>query len=180
MFNVLTENFKKEIVNQYKKKLVIVWLTAIISLQIFFLILILLPSYIYLVAEQRDLQASNNTAVNVNSQQNNSNISELSLQAKNELSALSSNIGLNTPGSLISRLTSLRGKSIQLKEIAYKVGTSTSSDIALHGVSATREDLLSFSKEVEADNVFYNINLPVSNFAKNKDIDFSMTMTTHI
>lgn len=179
MFNVLTDSFKKDIRDQYKKRRVIVWLIAVICLQISFLVLIL-PSYIYLSTEEKDLLASNVSHTTANNLADNSSGSKTFQNVNNELSVLSSNIGLNTFDSLILRLTSLKSQGIQLKEIIYQNKTATSSTIILNGVAASRGALLSFSKNIEANDTFYNVDLPVSDFAKNKDIDFSISMTAHI
>lgn len=180
MFNVLTDKFKKEIQSQYKRRRIVVFLWAIIFLQIIFLFFIS-PSYIFLVYQEKDLKASETpSSTNDNADLNNSDIAKISENLNNELSFMATTMESNTFNSAVAEIISLKNHSIQLKNFTYQTVSATTSIISLMGKAFTREDLLSFSKKIESDSMFYNIDLPVSNFAKNKNIDFSMNISVHI
>ena len=49
--------------------------------------------------------------------------------------------------------------------------------ITLIGIATDRESLRSFGRLMEARTEFSTVDLPVSNFAKEKDIEFSMLVT---
>ena len=68
--------------------------------------------------------------------------------------------------------------SIRINEIFYTLDDQSAATITLAGVSSTREALVSFVKKLEDSGSFQAVNLPVSNFRKDKNIDFSISMTT--
>jgi len=179
MFNVLPDNFKEEIRKQYRGKRTIVWLSAVIALQISTLIF-LMPSYVYLTFQEKNLVAQNDSSGQTQQTQSTAKISQIFKTTNAQLSALSLSVSSSSTSDLIAHLISLKGSSITFQEITYTMDTATSSTIALSGVAATRESLLSLAKTLEADDSFENVDLPVSNFAKDKNIDFSMTMEAHL
>ena len=55
--------------------------------------------------------------------------------------------------------------------------SATSSTVAVSGISYNREALVSFVKSLEASKVFKNVDLPISNFTKDRDIKFTFRMS---
>lgn len=179
MFNVLPDNFKKVIKSQYKKRRLVVCFLAVILLQISFFIFIL-PSYIFLVTEKRNLLAESQRSEVSNVLGNNITASKVFRNVNNDLFVLSSDIEQNNIEDFLSKLISLEGAEIKIKEIVYKnkTATATTTTIVLRGVALNRNALLLFSNIIKADSLFGNVDLPVSNFVKDKNIDFSMTIVT--
>ncbi len=65
---------------------------------------------------------------------------------------------------------------IHINEILYKFTDKSNSAITLSGVSLTRDALVAFVKKLQSSGSFKSVNLPVSNFTKDKDINFSLSM----
>ena len=179
MFNVLTDAFKEQIKARYKKRKILIWLMAIVFLQISFLIFTV-PSYLYLVSDQKDLIAQQAGQNQNGTTSTSTDIAKIFHTTNNKLAALSSSSQSNNLDTLVADIISLKGSSVQLDQITYNKDTATSSTFTLQGVALDRDSLLLFSKKLEADAVFQNVNLPVSNFAKDKDINFSMTVNAMI
>jgi hypothetical protein len=79
---------------------------------------------------------------------------------------------------VIGHIVSLTGSSITLSDISYQIQTATSASITLQGRAADRQSLLSFTQTLETNGHFQNVDLPVSSFAKDTDIDFSISLNT--
>ena len=75
--------------------------------------------------------------------------------------------------SIIANKTS----SIHLNQFIYTAVSSTTATINLGGISNTRQSLVSFVKSLQGLKIFKIVDLPVSNLAKDKNIDFSINLT---
>jgi hypothetical protein len=153
-----------------------VWLIACVCLQISFFVL-LIPSYIYLVFTEKDLQVQSSDIDARSGVTNIDDVTKTFLSVNSELSALSVNSGSNKLDFFISHISSIIPSGVRIQEINYALNTASTSTIILRGTADTRDTLLSFSKKIQADQLFSNVDLPVSNFAKDTNIDFSMTIT---
>jgi hypothetical protein len=65
---------------------------------------------------------------------------------------------------------------VSVRTISYS-GSSKDARITVSGVARTRESLTAFAKNLEQNKEFSNVNLPVSNFAKDKNIEFNIEVT---
>lgn len=80
---------------------------------------------------------------------------------------------------LIQNILSYRSEQIFINsmEISRSAGTSTSAEVLIIGKADSRESLIDFKKSLEVEKTFRNIDLPVSDLAKSKDIKFSLRVT---
>ena len=75
----------------------------------------------------------------------------------------------------IQEVLALRTKNIAIT--SFEVASSSEegiSEMVLQGNAATRESLLAFKKGIEADPNISNLELPISDLAKSKDIPFAI------
>ena len=70
-----------------------------------------------------------------------------------------------------------RKGSIRITGLAYEKAKNDSALVRLTGVSPDRESLLAFAKVLEREGSFTNVEVQVSNFVKESDIEFSMEIT---
>lgn len=73
-----------------------------------------------------------------------------------------------------SSVISDRPANIKITGLDYKKNAPNKAEITITGVSADRESLKSYGKRLQDDIWFSEVNLPISNFAKAKNIDFSI------
>jgi hypothetical protein len=64
--------------------------------------------------------------------------------------------------------------SIDVSTLAY--GTSTSAEVHIAGLSATRETLVSYKRALETSVAVAKVDLPLSNLAKSQHLSFTMTI----
>lgn len=72
-----------------------------------------------------------------------------------------------------------RGRTPDIKVSSFLVqknGTGKTA-VSIKGRATTREGLLAFANRFKSDPAFETVDLPISNFAKEADIDFSMNLT---
>ena len=66
---------------------------------------------------------------------------------------------------------------IKINSITYTVIDIKSSQLNIDGVSGNRETLRDFVKTLESSGKFETVDIPVSNYAKDKDLVFSIKLT---
>ena len=77
---------------------------------------------------------------------------------------------------VINTIISHRGD-IRITGVVYEKTKNGTILVRLAGVSPDRESLLAFTKVIEQKSPFSNVTVPVSNFVKERDIEFSMEIT---
>jgi hypothetical protein len=65
---------------------------------------------------------------------------------------------------------------IKLTAIDYEKDKDGVKKISLRGLAPDRERLLLFRQALEADKIFSKVDLPISNFVKGENIDFSLNL----
>lgn len=78
---------------------------------------------------------------------------------------------------VISAIFAKKISSIKITEISYQNIPSTDKKIIISGTAPARETLLLFRRALEDDTSFKKVDLPISNFVKGSDIQFSLTLT---
>ena len=66
---------------------------------------------------------------------------------------------------------------IQITQIAYKSDALGIKSVNVNGKASSREQLLSFRQSFESDKAFSKVVLPISNFVKGSNIQFSLSLT---
>jgi hypothetical protein len=88
------------------------------------------------------------------------------------------------PFDVMSQLTNVASDGIQLtsvnilKTIANEETGDIVLTITLDGRARDRSTLVAYSKNLEADDMFDQVSVPPTNFTKDSDIDFTISMTT--
>lgn len=175
MFNLLPENLKNKIKKDYNLRRAVVVFAFIIFLGATFLVF-LFPSWIVSIykEEQFSLQAKNS---NQSTLEGDVNVVALNIKKINsELRTVDTAFGNRKVIPTINIILSKKTKSISIKELTYKSEDPTNVTVFIEGVSATRGSLLAFVKSLEETKAFKAVNLPISNFAKDKDIAFSINL----
>jgi hypothetical protein len=77
---------------------------------------------------------------------------------------------------VIERLLRVKPSTISLDSFAIARNSSSTAQVIVEGVAEDRDALLFFVQELKKQSIFKTVVLPVSNFAKAEDIEFSVTM----
>ncbi len=175
MFNLLPFSEKKEIRKLYMLRrlnfiLVLLFATGIVAN------FLLLPSL--LLSQIKYSEVRNEIAFRQESLED-KNTGSLRLainKAKEEIKILEA-VTEDTPTvyDLFSKVVARKNENIKITGILYGANEKEH-EVIVNGVSRNREALLEFAENVKREPIFSNVSLPVSNFAKNKDIDFSFSV----
>ena len=176
MFNLLPDNLKDKIKSEYRLRFWTVVLLLIIFLEVVLLVFIF-PSWLTSFNKENDLISEVNK-VNKSQLKNDTDpiiaeIRDLNLKLNIINTTLQYREVLPLAGTIISK----KPRAIRITGFDYAgTGTSTA-DVVVRGISATREDLVSFVKTLKDTKTFKDAVLPVSNLAKDKNISFSINLT---
>ena len=172
MLNLLTKPEKKKIVREYRIRFWVVAFALALAGEVISLILLIPP---YLSAQSRlnlldsqsvGLQAQNLTAES-------SRLGAVVRQTNVYLGTLSSS---STPVGVVAaiqNIVSARGGEVRFKSFYYKPGNGKQR-ILISGNANSRQSLLDFAKNIKSLPGVVSVDLPVSNFAQSKDINFSV------
>jgi hypothetical protein len=80
---------------------------------------------------------------------------------------------------VISDILASKTSDIKINQILYTDASTTQSrEITILGTAPSRESLLSFEQALENNPAFKNVNLPISSFIKDSDLQFNLTLSS--
>lgn len=176
MSNLLPLTAKQNVRYEYWTRVVTVWV-LLIAAALFIVGTLRIPSYVFIQAELDVLEES---AAEHNQEQ------QAFLEAKEGLEQADKTAALFLSGydmpvfsSVYEKIITLAGPGISVTGVT--LGRTEEgfelAEISVTGVAQTRAGLAAFREAVVADEQFVDMNLPISNFAKDSDIAFSVTIT---
>ena len=173
MFNVLPDNLKAKIKTLYRGRLLVVIFIFIFFIQLAFLIF-LLPSWVISEAKENEIilqtEEINNLAPELSS------FSSLISSTNVKLGILNSALQYPVLIPLINTVVSSKTRAVLLNQFTYSLTGTSTATLAIRGISNTREALVSFAKNLQNTKKFKTVDLPISNLAKDKDLDFSINL----
>ena len=78
---------------------------------------------------------------------------------------------------IIKKIVSLKYKDIEILSISLLENEDDTVKIVLNGISATRDSLTSYDRDLKKDGFFQSVELPVTDLIKNIDSNFTITLT---
>jgi stage V sporulation protein SpoVS len=174
MLNLLPKVEKKKITREYRVRFLVVAFSLCLAGEVISLIL-LVPSY--LTAWTR-LYGLNSQSASLKAQNVTSEITQLSATIKKTSDYLNALSASSTPSNVagtIKNIVVTKGSSVKINNLVYgKQGTQQ--QVVVYGIANTRQSLLDFIKDLKAQPGIISADLPVSDFAQSKDINFSVTV----
>lgn len=79
----------------------------------------------------------------------------------------------------IKKIAERKPVGVRIVGLVYQpqeTATNLSAKLSLNGVSSSREAIVEFVKKLQQEPSFSSVNVPVSDFAKDRDIEFSLTL----
>lgn len=175
MFYLLPESEKKIILVEYKLRrtiIMLLFLSATCTISAVFL----LPSYIISSAKDDEVMEKVDAVTTSTILQEGNELNARLSQTNLKLEALRPSMaGLSVDAVHLVLVHKKPG--IQLTGFAYRKGEKETAQLSVSGMASTRDVLLEFVKELKAENAFSDVQLPVSNFAKDKNIEFNLEVT---
>lgn len=175
MANLLPENKKKEIRREFFVRALVLFLT-LIFLSICISIGLMFPSYALLDIKQKEAEVQtivfektinfddNNAAINILKREN---LKLNALQTKDEINFTD----------LVDLIVGKQPSTIRINTFYYDSLVNDDKkniQITIRGVADRRSDLINFVDILEKEDVFDQVDFPVSDLTKGKGIDFSL------
>lgn len=79
---------------------------------------------------------------------------------------------------LISQVELFAPKEIIFKNIGVDNGKGGAGKLQIQGIAPTREALAGFKSKLESSDLFSKVEIPIADLARDKDLPFSLTITT--
>jgi len=173
MINLLPDIEKKLVLKEYRFRLGIVILLFVLLLTTLMGIL-LVPSFV--LSLYRKDAASKRAEANIKPQ------TEEIKKLLDELRAIEVNMTMlapattTTPTNILSVIIKNRTAENTVTDMTYTLNEKKEVMVAVRGVARNRNSLLSFTTALEREPLITKIDVPVSNFAKNTNINYAFTV----
>lgn len=174
MLNLLLKDQKKKIAKEYKIRFLIVACALILAGEIISLVL-LTPSYLTV---QTRISILNSESAGLKAQNLNtetSNLGSVVQQANVYLNALTSSTTPVGVVKVLQNIVNVRDGSIRIESLFYRT-VSGKQQVVVVGKANSRQSLLDFATKLKAQPGVISADLPVSDFAKAQNIDFSINV----
>jgi hypothetical protein len=77
---------------------------------------------------------------------------------------------------VVDEILSKKSNNMRISGIYYSVNSATTGVLTLEGIGDTRESLVTFSESLKTVPYFKKVDLPISNLAKDKNIEFTISI----
>lgn len=176
MFNLLPESEKKRILKEYRLRKTTIILSFLFATGLISFIF-LIPSY--MLSSSRDKEVSNRIDAvrrsTIVGEANEINASLVDTNLKIQSLKIEENEVLIKD--LFDRVLSKKTDSIRIVDIQFRKKQTDGNEIELSGIARDRESLSAFIKSLEEEDLFLNVDIPVSSFAKETNANFSVNIT---
>jgi len=176
MRNLLPEEHRKRIRNEYHIRATIIALILLLIVALVGMAL-LIPSY-FLSQSKKNSVREQAVLIERSIELTESRTSfALLRETQSRLKLLSQAQGQVSSIEILTEILSEKGSGIRLSDITID-GVSPSATVSLSGSADRRDDLLSLKEALERNDRFSSISLPISDLAKSTDIHFTLTLKT--
>lgn len=179
MLELLPNAQKKTLKKEYFLRLSVVALLFLLAAGILFLVA-LSPSYFLSVVKENVVNEEFDNSIKSKRVSKNENLRDAIKDSKEMISLLRPEEDQSLIKSVILKIIDNKNSGISISGISINYSKKGQYQVVITGISKNREFLKTFADSLKSDNDFSNIDLPISNFAKISDIDFSITLKTII
>lgn len=172
MSNLLPKREQTLLKKEYSLRRIIVLLflfSAVLGISF----VLLFPSYILSRVNKTEAAIRLQAAQRTMQTKSGDDISASVRDAKDKARALQISQKMHSVYDLV-RLFEKKSEEIKINEMYYNRSEEGVVTLAIKGKAGTRESLTAFRRQLEAQPEFLSINLPISNFAKDRNIEFSV------
>jgi len=175
MFKFLTDEQSVKVKGEYRlRRLAMIVFLIVICLCI--LLISLIPAYITSYSRQTEAQNLINTLSESPMVKEGQSLQVWLVNINKKLSALSPDKNIDMPYELFVKVLDNKTAGVRITGLSYrKVGKTPT--LFVVGVARDRQVLLSFEDKLNLSKQFSKVNIPASTFAKDKDINFEISMT---
>ncbi len=175
MLHLLPEQHKKQVKLEYQKRLIIVaciFITAIAVIGV----VALLPSYIYSHMKYNEIKSAKQSLDDALALQQGDKTADVVKEITDNIQALQPFGAAQSPTEVIHRIQAMAPGGIHITRFGYVLKADNTLTLELVGRADSRSDLTQFVRLLQADTYFEGARVPLSNFTKDKNIDFTLML----
>ncbi|MEI7777212.1 MAG: hypothetical protein WCI52_01245 [bacterium] len=173
MFTLLTTERRKALKQEYKKRFFVIFF-SLVSCSIFITAVFLLPSIVISKVKQKEEEVTLSSVTSSGSVSFRGVLLDQSKKVSQEIMVLKTPD--LKPSESISEVLKSQDSTIKIKSFQYQY-SSVYSTLIIAGVADSRNDLIRFSKLLQADSKFSGAEFPISNLSVENNIDFTIKIT---
>lgn len=181
MLNILPLEQKKKNLKEYRLRLVVVVLGALVSLVVVNLAL-LTPAYLNAVAREADAQArimsfTGKSAADALREERDavSAMSDVNKKINIFTGVSTSTVGRVVPSDALVNIITLKNSGIKIDGMTYDA-TLAREQFIVNGNALTRDNLAQFIEALKGSGAFTTVDLPIQSYVKSTNIDFTITL----
>ncbi len=175
MFTLIPEQYKKTIVREYHLRLATVGL-ALLFFGVMLAGAFLVPSFLLSQSKVQSVDANLSVFNKPDVAERNKALEKELVDTRNKLTILAPKTDKLFSHEIISKILYRKVAGVSLSAIVLNKSADGKGEARLSGVASNRDTLIAFSKALEKQEPFTEVVLPVSNFAKSRDIDFTLSV----
>lgn len=172
MFSLLPEEYRKKLQTEYRIRLAVIGLIGILALAIISGVFVF-PTYLRVTTENSISQLQKQALekqIAIQTGQNSSN----------DIKSIKQNLSIATLDQrsvikVISAVVQTQSSSIKLTSFSYTYNPKAST-LMISGIALDRQSLQTFQKKLSAQSIFKSADLPLSDYAKDANIPFSINL----
>ncbi|MEX2013478.1 MAG: hypothetical protein WD897_00995 [Parcubacteria group bacterium] len=172
MFKLLTEEGRQRVAHEYARRLAIVMLFALILVAVVGIIG-LLPSYVLSNARQNEVLERTRIVGSSVERGDESDLQAWLRETNRKLQALSPALDTDRPSDFIEKILEQKITGVRITGFSW-VRTEDKIILSVDGVANNRQSLITFEDRINSSGYFSEVTLPISNLAKDRDINFQI------
>lgn len=174
MINLIPPDARSRITTEYWIRVATVWL-FLLAVAAVLAGMFLLPSYVLVTSQVRSFAAEAEAAKA--SVAHSDGTARALVIASDQARLLMESEQTRRFTDLIAAISTAAGEGIVVREYNFARVAGSVAPVRVGGLAASRQSLAAFRDALVADPAFSAVDLPISNFAKDRDIVFSLTLT---
>ncbi len=174
MLSFLPEVTKKEIIMAYRFRVGVV-ASILLSVVVLFALAMLMPAYHLILVEEEIVQAREKQLSESVVAKQIEAAEKLFSRVSEQAVLLSGFEQASVASDMISRITGLRGGDVAVESIRFEPGDEHNT-LILRGVAVYRDALLVFKERLVALDDFNEVVLPIKDLARDRDLEFTITI----
>ncbi len=173
MLHLLSDQQKNKVIKEYRMRLVVVvcWLIVFLSLAG---VAMLIPSYLTAIGKVNSIKSENLQKENSIQSLNAQNFTEKIKQVDSDLNALKISVVILSPREAYDKILSSLPVGVVVGRYTYSLIDNNMASISIDGTAPDREKLVELQNQLKLNQEFTGIDIPITNFAKKKDLTFSL------
>jgi len=175
MYKLLPDEEKVLIKSEYKLRRLVILASFFIGI-LLITIVALFPSYLITITKEKDAKQRMSMLNKALTQNQGTDFGSWLKILNTKIKLFASNQDADKPYEGFIKIISLKSGGIVINEISFNKGAADKDQYEVGGTATDRRSLINFQNNLNKSSDFQNANVPISDLAKDKNIDFRMNL----